>query len=250
MNKRGLSSVIGVSLLVLGTIVGASLLWAFVSRNVNDAKSEVIDPDCLTVDLEVISCQAVHTCGYEKGWNYFEADLLLKRNIGKGNVSALRFIFEDPNGISGTEDRSVSSQGLKELGSIRFTQPFEGIPIPVYPGTVKVAALIGPKMDVCPITSKIASCPIISTELPFGAVSNSTFNPGLETFSYNRRADNCCQHPVNTSQCYNGGDPNYQFDSLGHLVNALGQPTGLPPGNLTVCCQYNPITGGAPEYVS
>ncbi len=249
MNKRGISSVIGVSLIILGAVIGTALLWAFVSRNINDTKNEVADPDCFTVNLDVVSCEAVHSCGYDDGFNYFEADLLVKRNVGKGNVSALRFIFEDPYGISGVADRNVSPAGLGELGSISFTEPYEGIPMPVYPGTVKIAALIGPKMDVCPIASAPASCPIVSQPLPLGGVSNYTYSGIPSTFNYNRRANNCCQHPVNTSECYLGGDPNYSFNPQGVLINSSGQP-GLPPGNITVCCQYNPFNGGPPVFVS
>lgn len=250
MNKRGISSVIGVALIMLGTVIGVALLWAFVSRNVNDAKNEVVDPDCLTLDLEVVSCDAYHTCGYQKGWNYYETDLVVKRNVGKGNVTALRFIFDDPNGVSGIADRDVSSN-LGELGSLRFSEPYGGIPAPVYPWLVKVAALIGDKKEVCPVASAAISCPIKSQPLPFGNVANSSYSGVPSTFSYNRRADNCCQHPVNTSECYIGGDPSYPFNSQGILINATtGLPsTILPPGNTSICCQYDPITGGPPSYV-
>lgn len=247
MNKRGISSVIGVALITLGAVIGVALLWAFVSRNIDNAKSEIVDPDCLTINLEVVSCDAFHACTYQDGWNYYEADLMVKRNIGKGNVTALRFIFEDPFGVSGVADRNVSALNLEELRSVSFTEPWEGIPIPVYPGTVKVAALIGPKNDVCPVASATISCPIRSSApLPLGSVSNSTYTGGA--YSYNRRADSCCQHPVNRSECYMGGDPNYPFNAQGVLINATtGQPsTLLPPGNTSVCCQYDPSNGGPP----
>lgn len=248
MNKRGISSVIGVSLIVLGAFIGTALLWAFVNKNIQNAQSEVTDPDCLTLNLEVVSCKAYDTCTYGDGWNYYEADLLVKRNVGRGNVSALRFIFENNFGISGVVDKDLSNLNLKELSSISFTEPFDGIPMPVSPGTVKVAALIGDKKDVCPVASSTASCPIFSMgPLPLGNVSNYTYATGSPGFTYNRRGGNCCQHPVNRSACYDGGDPNYSFNAQGILINASGSP-GLPSGNTSVCCQYNPENGG-PRFV-
>ncbi len=246
IKRRGLSSVIGVALITLGTIIGVSLLWAFVSRNVDDARNEVTDPDCLTINLEVVSCNAFNACSYMHGNNYYEADMVVRRNVGKGNITALRFIFDDPNGISGIADRDINSVNLGELGSVRFAEPYGGVPIPVYPWLVKVAALIGPKKEVCPITSTAVSCPILSQSLPLGNVANSTYSGIPSEFVYNRRMDSCCQHPLNRSQCYLGGDPNYPFNSQGLLINATtGLPsTILPPGNTSICCQYNPENGG------
>lgn len=252
MNKRGISSVIGVSLIVLGAIIGTALLWAFVSRNIDNAKSEVTDPDCLTINLEVVSCDTFHACGYQAGWNYHEADLVVKRNVGRGNVTGLRFIFENRLGISGVADREINSN-FGELGRVSFVEPYDGIPIPLnndflspIPYVVKVAALIGEKKDVCPVASRFASCPVMSVPLPLGNISNHTYSGG--TLAYNRRANNCCQHPINRSECYLGGDPNYPFNSQGILINVTtGLPsTILPPGNISICCQYDPTTGGPP----
>lgn len=244
MNRRGISSIISVSLITLGAIIGVALLWTFVSRNIDNAKNEITDPDCLTIDLEVVSCNAFGACGYESGISYYEADLIVKRNVGRGNVTALRFIFESPNGIKGVIDRDIPPNvNLGELGSLSFIEPYEGIGIPVYPGSVKIAALIGQKKDVCPVASRDTLCPIMTGLVQTGSISNVTYNLNPSNFVYNRRADSCCQHPVNFSSCYDGGDINYPINAQGISIN------GLPGFNTSLCCQYNPENGGPRQFV-
>lgn len=251
MNKRGISSIIAVALITLGVIIGVAVLWAFVSKNLNNAQKEVTDPDCLTINLQVVSCTAYGFCGYVEGLSGYEADIIVKRNPGRGNVTGLRFAFESNYGIKGSIDRDLNSINLDELSSVSFTEPYEGIPIPLsYPQNVRVVALLGPNKEVCPITSAPVNCPVVTNPLPLGYVPNYTYNPsGSVPFVYNRRGGNCCMNPVNYSACYDGGDPNYLFGPQGQLVNPMGQPSGLPPGNISVCCQYNPENGGPRSFV-
>lgn len=233
VNKRGVSSVVTVAFIILGTILGLALLWSFVTKTTNSKSGEVVDPDCLTISLEMVDCKAYGICDYYFGSGGYEANVLVKRNPGQGNVTGLRFIFENEGGRKGTYDVSLNNTGkeLSELGSVQFVQPYS---IPVQsenPHIIRVAALMGKNKDVCPITSNSARCPIINTPPIFGEYANNT-EPG--SFPASNRIGNCCQWPKNLSVCYDGGDLNYPFDSNYNLVN------GLPPGNYTVCCQNAP----------
>jgi len=240
-DRRGISSIVSLMLIILGTIIGAALLWVFVLKTTGKS-SETADADCFTLNIEPLKCDAYAACDYNSGTNYYEADILLRRNVGRGNVTGLRFIFESSQGIKGAYDKTLTSD-LDELQTLNFVEPFGSIPIiggPVIPGqphTLRIAALMGVNKDVCPIASSDVKCPLFNTQLPFGNVSNSSYM-GIGQYTNNRREGYCCQYPKNFSECYNGNDPAYPIDPVTRRL--IGQ---LPPGNKTVCCQLVPYNG-------
>jgi hypothetical protein len=215
--NKGLSSVVTVTLLVLGTVVGVAALWAFISKSINDPSKELSAAECYGINLQISNCKAYGQCSYSSGNGFYEAEILVKRNIGQGNVTGLRFIFEDPTGYKGVVDREIS---IGETGSVQFgSGPNPRIIMPAaLPKLVRVAPLIGKNKEVCPIASKQIKCNIIQEPPPTGAI---------------QLAPQCCQTPQNYSQCYNGGDSNYPI--VGGIVQntPLGSP---PPGNRSVCC--------------
>jgi hypothetical protein len=229
-DKGGLSSVVTITLIILGTFIGTALLWAFVVRSI-DKSTEVVDPDCLTISLEVVDCKAYGACGYSSGISYYDSDVVVKRNIGKGNVTGLRFVFENLVGGKGTYDRVLSPLSLDELQTLKF-EPHSSIPVPVgIPKLLKVVALIGKNKDVCPVASNSIVCPRL-TELPSLNIypNDSSHNDRVNT----NRGKNCCQYPVN-SLCYDGSDPDHPIDvGTGELTN------GLPEGYINVCCNKDP----------
>lgn len=249
-DRRGVSSVVTMMFIILGTIIGAAILWGFVTRTTDSRGGEVVDPDCLTVSLEMVECKAYGSCAYYFGSSGYDADVLVKRNVGQGNVTGLRFIFEDGAGRKAIHDVILNKSGknLTELGSVQLVQPYS-IPVLGNPIDTKlrVVALLGEKKDVCPIQSNTIRCPAYSPILPYGDYANNTDPTGTGPV-INNRVGNCCRHPINitSNNCYNGGDPAYVFDPVTHvyLNGSL-----LPPGNTTICCQRNPHTGGPVEYV-
>src|SRR3989344_2943111 len=140
MDKRGISSIVSMAFIILGTIIGIVLLWVFVNKSI-ERSGDVVDPDCLTLNLELVGCNVNSTCNYGTGTNIYEAQTLVKRNVGKGNVTGLRFIFESAAGIRKSYDESLSGpeRHLGELESLRFEQP-RIISVLGYQSTVKVAA--------------------------------------------------------------------------------------------------------------
>lgn len=231
-DRKGLSSVVSVTLLILGTVIGVALLWAFVVKNV-DKTSEIDEAGCLTVNLDLVSCNAYGACDYNQGGPYYEADIAIKRNVGAGNVTGLRFIFEDATGRKKAYDKDLSGLRLNELDTLRIIEP--GIPVPSNSvNFLRVAALVGKDKDACSITSNRVRCIGQTPLLLAGMYANNTLGYSEQPPS-SHRAGRCCMWPVNVSECYNGADPDYPFDSdTGELSN------GLPPGNVSACCLYKP----------
>lgn len=243
MNKRGISSVITLALIVLGTVIGAAFLWAFVVKN-TERGGEIIDPDCLTVDLDIIECKAYGLCSYGTGLGGYDANILVKRGVGQGNLTGLRFIFENSFGIkAGVYDKELNQLSLNELENLQFRDPYNSIPVADIPNLVSVVALIGKDKKVCPIASAAKICEIKTQPPAFGAIPNTTYTSGQ--YYPNNRGGNCCQWLANPRECYNGEDTNYPINNLGIVTNPTNAPliNGLPPGNRSVCCNWDPYNG-------
>lgn len=117
-NKRGVSAIVGTMLIVLLTIIAAGILWIVVGRfsDVNNPSSQ----DCLTLDLEVLSC-AYGSAGcyalanpapnpptfiqvpnpYSLGPGIAVA--IIRRNQGHGDLQTAKLVF-DVNGLKATSD--------------------------------------------------------------------------------------------------------------------------------------------------
>ena len=219
LGSKGISSVITVALIVLGTIIGVALLWAFVNKSV-ERGGDTVDTDCLTLNLDLIDCKAYGSCNYYSGLGGYSANILINRKAGSGNLTGLRFVFEDQYGFKKTYDRDLNPPSLNELEGVQFGDGY-AIPIPGQPNLVRVVPLIGAKKDVCPITSNSKTCQIVQLPPPLG---NSPNNPIPRSY--------CCQQSVNYSECYNGLDPEYPINMSGQLTNGI-----IPPGNRTLCCR-------------
>ncbi|MEK6925327.1 MAG: hypothetical protein AABW71_03770 [Nanoarchaeota archaeon] len=242
MNKRGISSIVGVTLMVLGAVIGVAVLWVFINKNIDNARGEVVDPDCLTINLEVVTCRAFGLCSFYAGAGSYEANILISRKVGKGNITGLRFIFEDSLGFQRTLDRSLINVGLSELQSVEFTEPYNSIPVPGEPYLISVAGLLGPKKDVCPIKTKTKTCSIINEPPTFGFIANTTYIPP-QFYNHSNKGGYCCQFPANFSECYNGQDPNFPVNPATNLPMNVPSPRVFPYNNVTMCCRDNPYNG-------
>ncbi len=106
MNKRGLSTIVMSLLLILLGLVAVGIFWVVV-RNVVQGGAEEIDLGKLTVDLEI---QSVKSDGGS-------IDVMVKRNPGEGEISKMKFIFNDEE-TSKSIEREIS---LDELDKKKFT---------------------------------------------------------------------------------------------------------------------------------
>ena len=242
VERRGLGPVLTMAFIIVGVMIGVVLLLIFAQKSINRGQ-DIIDPDCFTVDLKLEKCEVYGQCSYFSGTGYYDADIFLKRGVGRANLTGLRFSFEDVFGRKGVYDFNLTSVQLEELQSLSFQEPSPPWParIPVVsaaPYLVRAIALIGDKKDVCPIASQPVICGIEQSPPEIGALPNSPTNY-------------CCQCApfMNYSSCYPGNDTNYPIESdttslnYGLVLNGLGEPpleNGIPPGYNSVCCLRTP----------
>ncbi len=228
-DRKGISSVLTLAFLILGTVIGVSLLWVFVNKNV-DRSEEITDVDCFTLDFKLLECKAYGVCLYDQGLGRYNANILVERGVGPGNLTGLRFIFEDRKRAKEVYDQDLNVPSLKldELSRVKFKDPYS-IPLSGEPYLVRIAALLGKKKDVCPVASASQTCSNITSPPPLG--SKPCSSPPCSPYE-----GYCCQWPNNHSQCYDGSDSiNYPIDPVtGKLTK------GMPPGNITLCCKDNP----------
>lgn len=106
--KKGLSGIIAVVLLVLVIIVAVGIIWAFVgpflSTRLAQAESSA---DCLTVNLEIEGCSFLYSAVDGNS----EYGARVKRNPGYGNLKDMNFIFEYLNITSGEVNTKVVKFG-------------------------------------------------------------------------------------------------------------------------------------------
>lgn len=99
ISKKGVSTIIATMVILLLTIVAAAVLWLVV-KNISDS-SDGSSQDCLTLDLEVLSCayaQAGCYGGYQH--NDYVAIAIVKRNQGHGELETAKLLLETNNQIA------------------------------------------------------------------------------------------------------------------------------------------------------
>jgi len=131
MNKRGLSQVVTMILMILIVLVAVSIIWVVV-RSTIESGVERVGIEFITIDMEIIG-QSVFID--EKNISF-----KVKRNPGIGNVIGLKVILEDINGkeklfdvenfiIQELETRDVTinnyrSEGLLDIAKISIAPVF------------------------------------------------------------------------------------------------------------------------------
>ncbi len=106
MNKRGLSDVVTTLIIILISLVAVGIVWVVVS-NVLESGSEEVDLGQFSLDL------AIESVKIQDG---NVAVVLVKREVGKGNFTAMDFIFSD-----GQNSETIRvNESLTELGQKTF----------------------------------------------------------------------------------------------------------------------------------
>jgi hypothetical protein len=128
MKKRGLSQVVTTVLIILIVLAAIVLIWAAVRPTIQSA-SEQISADCITVELEAVSCSG---------------DVLdVKRSSGAGDLTGVIFVFSD--GSTDTNNTVAAMPGPLETVSITS-------PNGVISGLTNIAAIVG-QGNVCEVSS-------------------------------------------------------------------------------------------------
>ena len=145
MNKRGLSGVVTVILIILLVLVAVGIIWAAIRPPIEETV-DGISGDCLTLDVEALNCE-------ESGTNYTVGFI---RNNGAGGLSDVAVVFYDPAGQTRVFYYGAALNEL-ETGSLV-------VPVGNFTGFVvdraNVAAVIQPGEDriTCDITAEAQAC--------------------------------------------------------------------------------------------
>jgi hypothetical protein len=112
-NKRGLSTIISTLLVILLTIVSIALIWKFVFPVISNNSIQLAQSsECLQLSLDLLSAKIMTNPTTSQK----SLTLSIKRNIGAGKLSKLKFIVKD-NTLPGERDAS----NLQELETITYT---------------------------------------------------------------------------------------------------------------------------------
>ncbi len=130
MKKRGLSEVVTTVLIILLVLVAIGIIWAAVRPTIESSGSR-ISGDCLTLQLETVSC-AFSDNGVTPGLY----DVSVMRNVGVGNLQAIKLIFNDGTSTLVLEQAST----IDELNTANFNNVLTGLTGTV---TVKSAGVVG-----------------------------------------------------------------------------------------------------------
>jgi len=143
MNKKGLSQVVTTVLIILIVLAAVVIIWAFVRPTITEA-GEQITTDCITLDLEVLSCITNSTDA--------NSTVQVRRNAGVGELTGMRLILMETNGDTATSNEA----SLGELESETF------IVVNANATEVSVAALIGESQRACNPQYEPFVCTIVS----------------------------------------------------------------------------------------
>ncbi|MDP4039667.1 MAG: hypothetical protein Q8P57_03755 [Candidatus Pacearchaeota archaeon] len=193
--KKGVSAVIGTVFIILLVFIAVSGLVIYLNKSSESVEGGLIT-DCFTLSLEPVKCESYGYCDYRSGVNSWESEVLVKRNLGEGDLSGVRFLFKE-NTILGTQKidfSDVDSFGLNELETKNFKEyPYRvKVPAGINPEEVSVVALTGNSKESCNFESDSVLCNL-------GVGGNPPrlgFEPG------NTKYENyCCQYPWNLTTC-------------------------------------------------
>lgn len=109
MSKRGLSTIVTTLIIILVAIVAIGIIW-YVMSNILTGSSEEISLGKFTVDMQIKNVNVDETAN--------NISLNVKRNPGKGDLTGIKFIFND-----GTNSQTfeVTNIVLNELGELFFS---------------------------------------------------------------------------------------------------------------------------------
>src|SRR3989344_3128953 len=126
-DKRGVSGVVTAVLLILLVVASIGVLWGVVSKLVSD-NAEVIGAGINSVDIDVQEAHIDNSNAYVK----------IKRMPATGNLTGVKFIFEDSDGDSASVIQAVS---LKELEVKTLSIDYSAIEGVDFSKVIKISAL-------------------------------------------------------------------------------------------------------------
>ncbi len=173
MKKRGISEVLSVVLFILIGIVGVGILWVAISNMAKD-DSSASGQDCLTIDIEPVSCNYFHNGCFGNALQQNVALIVLKRNQGEGDLRSVKLVFEDANGnkkpldIEDYNFQLARFEAKKDISSVKeyetisvVTTGVDWISSPLDKlNLIALAGIVGDDKIVCNEINKPIDCPL------------------------------------------------------------------------------------------
>ena len=129
-SRRGLSDIVTNVLIILLVLVAIGIIWAFIRPAITQGAGQLQGAgDCLTIDVEAVSCDATANT------------VTFKRNTGAGALVGVKFIVERAAGTTVTYDDTTATGTLGELSGSTSTIPLATLDLAAG-DKVQVAALV------------------------------------------------------------------------------------------------------------
>ena len=141
--KRGLSQVVTTVILILVVLAAIVIIWAAVRPTIQRT-SEQISADCITIELEAISCTVQDIDG-----GLFETNVIVKRSAGAGDLTGVKFVFSDGSAEDNLDGTTMPGPLETSNIGVNSTDDHTG-------QTVNVAPVVG-QNNVC---SESSSAPV------------------------------------------------------------------------------------------
>lgn len=164
MERKGIGTVVSVSLIVLITIAAAGIFIAFYVRGLDRSTADE-SPLCFGIDLKIAGCFIIPTT-FAVNPPLTGPGLLVnvERLPGGGDIAGLKLLITDSNGIGHLEEpinltlgRFVSDTDYSDL--VEFNSIEAVVRDLTYtPRYISVAAMVGKSRTICPATRDKIEC--------------------------------------------------------------------------------------------
>ncbi len=105
-SRKGLSDIVTNVLIILLVLVAIGIIWAFVRPAITQGAGQLQGAgDCLTIDVEPVSC------------NISDNTVTFKRNTGAGAIAGTKFIIEQNGGTVTCDDTGTTGKPGELSGS-------------------------------------------------------------------------------------------------------------------------------------
>ncbi len=143
--KRGLSDVVTVSLIILLAIAAVVIVWSFVKPTIENTGKQISESNCLGVNIRPISC------------NLTSNSVIVDNGVGDSKIDGIRLVYYKTIASDSESEVVTDATGCDNLRPLeRKTCSVSDEPFGGAPAQVSVAAILGEKS--CPASTQRIGC--------------------------------------------------------------------------------------------
>ena len=143
--KRGLSDVVTVSLIILLAIAAVVIVWSFVKPTIENTGKQISETNCFRVNIRPISC------------NLSSDSVIVDNGVGDSTINGVRLIYYKTSASDSESEVVTDVTGCSDIASLeRKTCTVSSEPFGGAPAQVSVAAILGEKP--CPSSIQRINC--------------------------------------------------------------------------------------------